>query len=95
MINKIFHIQFYQKKKDSDIICWDIRNPGQILQVFRRKVTTNQRIYFDTLNDKYLCSGNDDGTIYLWNANEFDLTKEQEPILFNFKAHEDCVNGVR
>jgi len=47
------------------------------------------------LNDKYLCSGNNDGTIFIWNANEFDVTKEQEPVLINFKAHDDCVNGVR
>ena len=51
-------------RKDSDIFCWDVRNPGKILRTFKRDVQTNQRIYFDLdENCKYLCSGNNDGII--------------------------------
>ena len=70
---KIFHItdiinfiinQYSGARKDSDIYCWDVRHPGKILRTFKRDVQTNQRIYFD-LDDscKYLCSGNNDGSI--------------------------------
>ncbi|XP_076363186.1 telomerase Cajal body protein 1 homolog isoform X2 [Tachypleus tridentatus] len=34
-------------RKDPNIFCWDLRNPGQVLCSLRRLVTTNQRIYFD------------------------------------------------
>lgn len=33
--------------QDPEILCWDMRNPGDILYTLQRKVTTNQRIYFD------------------------------------------------
>ena len=42
-----------------------------------------------------MISGNNDGTITLWNADTFDLSTDAEPILTSFKAHESCVNGVR
>jgi len=29
------------------ILCWDIRNLGELLCTYRRNVDTNQRIYFD------------------------------------------------
>lgn len=46
-------------RMDSEIICWDIRNPGVVLSTYKRVVKTNQRIYFDmSLDDKYLISGN-------------------------------------
>lgn len=85
---------FSGARKDSNLYCWDMRNPGKILQVFKRDVQTNQRIYFDLIQNKYLCSGNNKGTIQLWNANEFDLSVVSEPELNEFKVHDDCVNGV-
>lgn len=39
-------------KQDPEILCWDLRKPGQILYVAVRKVETNQRIYFDW--DRYI-----------------------------------------
>jgi len=84
---------FSGARKDSDIYCWDVRNLGKILQVYKRNVQTNQRIYFD-LYSKYLCSGGTDGVVSLWNAEEFDVGGESEPILGSFKAHNDCVNGI-
>lgn len=44
---------------------------------------------------KYLASGNNNGKVYIWNANDFDISKEDEPILHSFVAHNDCVNGLR
>ncbi|KAK3602482.1 hypothetical protein CHS0354_022348 [Potamilus streckersoni] len=38
-------------RKDSEILCWDMRNPGQILFTALRQVESNQRIYFD--QDRY------------------------------------------
>jgi WD40 repeat protein len=45
-------------RKDSEVICWDIRNPGAVLFSVQRNVTTNQRMYFDiTPDSRYLVSG--------------------------------------
>lgn len=87
---------FSGARKDADINCWDIRNPGKLLQVFRRDVRTNQRIYFDLYGScKYLASGNYNGTVRFWNGREFDLSKEDEPVLYDLQAHDDCVNGIK
>ena len=80
-------------RKDSDIICWDIRNFGKVLQVFKRNVQTNQRVYFD-LHSKYLVSGSNDGMVNIWNSEEFNADQEYQSLLASFKASEDCVNGV-
>jgi hypothetical protein len=74
-----------------------MRNPGHILKVFKRVVETNQRIYFDCDKEwEYLCSGNNDGTVSLWNIeNKSNSDLDFEPVSYSFKAHEDCVNGVR
>ena len=45
-------------RKDSEIICWDMRNPGTVLFSVQRNVTTNQRMYFDiTPDSRHLVSG--------------------------------------
>lgn len=33
-------------RNDSEILAWDLRNLGNILVSYKRKCTTNQRIYF-------------------------------------------------
>ena len=38
---------FIVYRQSSNLICWDIRNPGTILYNCQRVVNTNQRIYFD------------------------------------------------
>lgn len=68
-----------------------MRNLGQVMQVYHRNVKTNQRIYFDILKDfNYLGTGNDDGTIKLFDLNE----KEDEKEFYVQKMHEDCLNGL-
>ena len=84
-------------RQDSDIYCWDMRNPGKILQIFKREVNTNQRIYFDSsLDRRFLASGNQNGTVSVWNLNaDNELADQQEqPLYASFKAHSDCVNGI-
>lgn len=86
---------FSGARKDPELYCWDIRNPGKLLQIFKRNVTSNQRIYFDLYgNEKYLASGNNDGNVYFWNGNDFDITKEDEPLQYSLNSHDDCVNGL-
>jgi hypothetical protein len=33
--------------QDAEILCWDLRNPGNVLFTMQRSVLTNQRMYFD------------------------------------------------
>lgn len=45
-------------RKDPEILCWDLRNPGSILFTVNRTVATNQRIYFDLdATGRHLISG--------------------------------------
>jgi hypothetical protein len=77
--------------------CWDMRNPGKVLQIFKRQVNTNQRVYFDlNITSNYLASGNHDGEVSVWDLNaENDLTDQHEqPVFKSFRASSDCVNGV-
>ena len=37
---------FSATRNDDEIICWDIRNPGDILRVFKREKNNNQRIRY-------------------------------------------------
>ncbi|MPC15443.1 Telomerase Cajal body protein 1 [Portunus trituberculatus] len=38
---------FSGSRKNNEILCWDIRNPGKLLCGYGREVSTSQRIYFD------------------------------------------------
>lgn len=70
-----------------------MRNPGRILDIFDRDVETNQRIYFELFRDKFLCTGNNNGSIRTWNLNdEADRKREN---FFDLNVHKSCVNGVR
>ncbi|XP_034713149.1 telomerase Cajal body protein 1 isoform X2 [Etheostoma cragini] len=84
-------------RKDPEILCWDLREPGKVVFSLKRNVTTNQRIYFDLdLSGRYLLSGNTEGVVSVWDTltappdgNE-DLLQPQ----LRFQAHWDCTNGV-
>jgi WD40 repeat protein len=83
-------------RKDPDIYCWDMRNPGRILQVYKRDVKTNQRMYFDLDSQlRYLSSGNNNGDVTIWKADNFESKIEFDNTLLKFHAHDDCVNGIR
>ncbi|KAL0281532.1 UNVERIFIED_CONTAM: hypothetical protein PYX00_002490 [Menopon gallinae] len=90
-------VQLYSGgRKDSEIICWDLRNPGRIMCIMKREVNTNQRIYFDLANEKpHLVTGSTDGRIIIYDTTV--LTEDKETILepvIAWKGHDDCVNGV-
>nr|CAG4640890.1 EOG090X06W9 [Eulimnadia texana] len=82
-------------RKDPEILCWDLRNPGQVLFTMKRNVQTNQRIYFD-LNPtgRFLVSGDTTGHVLTW-----DITSApgEDGILVpvsSFRLNEDCTNGI-
>ncbi|XP_052255898.1 telomerase Cajal body protein 1-like isoform X7 [Dreissena polymorpha] len=87
-------------RKDNEILCWDMRQPGQILFTLNRLVTTNQRMYFDlTSNSRYIVSGSHDGTVIVWDSLATPVTDgiHSEPVIhpaMKFQAHYDTVNGV-
>ncbi|XP_045201008.2 telomerase Cajal body protein 1-like [Mercenaria mercenaria] len=87
-------------RKDNEILCWDMRNPGQILFSLLRTVITNQRIYFDITSDsKYLVSGSHDGTVLVWDTSiaPVQLNIHSDPIIqpaVAFEGHSDTVNGI-
>ncbi|XP_072033620.1 telomerase Cajal body protein 1-like [Amphiura filiformis] len=87
-------------RKDNELLCWDLRNPGVVLYSLVRQGDTNQRMYFDLdRTGRYLFSGNTDGTVSVWDTNnppEQQGTSQERVLkpMLNFQAHEDSVNGV-
>nr|CAG4643987.1 EOG090X06W9 [Lepidurus arcticus] len=86
-------------RKDSEILGWDLRNPGQILHVLQRSVDTNQRVYFDLDNQgRYLFSGNSNEKVSVWdlqsNTNPSTDSSTNLSSVLEFEAHQDCVNGI-
>ena len=73
-----------------------MRNPGKIVQVFKRETNTNQRIHFDlTIDAKHLCTGNTNGMVSVWDLNSaVDDQEEEQSVACSFRSHHDCVNGV-
>ncbi|KAG8430610.1 hypothetical protein GDO86_020308 [Hymenochirus boettgeri] len=89
------HCVFSGGRKDPEILGWDIRYPGRVLASFKRNVTTNQRIYFDTdVSGHYLVSGETEGQVTVWDLQEQISDESHNPFL-QFHAQKDCVNGVR
>merc|ERR1711971_256015 len=54
-------------RKDNEIICWDLRSPGQVLWTVNRVVDTNQTIGF-SLRGRLLVSANTDGSVRVWDV---------------------------
>ncbi|XP_068732065.1 telomerase Cajal body protein 1-like [Montipora capricornis] len=87
-------------RKDDEILCWDVRNPGAVLYSMMRSVNTNQRVYFDIdRSGQYIISGNADGTVAVWDTtlppttNDSSTEATLQPIM-KFVAHGDFVNGA-
>jgi WD40 repeat protein len=86
-------------RKDCEILCWDVREPGRVLFKAVREVETNQRIYFDLdRSGHYLASGHHSGHVTIWDTeNSSPSTDCQDNIaqcVKEFSAHKDTVNGV-
>lgn len=72
-------------RKDPEILCWDMRNPGKILYLMNRTVTTQQKIQFDlSPNGTYLITGNTvlNRKINSWKSVKLPLTSV--PFFFSF-----------
>lgn len=83
-------------RKDPEILCWDLRNLGKVLSVYKRTVNTNQTMYFD-VRDGLVCSGNDNGLISFWSESSSETSKESSEASSSqscFKGHDDSVNGI-
>jgi len=72
-------------RKDDYILCWDLRNPGQVLHHLKREVSTNQRIQFGFAGDCVI-SGGTDGCVRIWDA--------QGVALSGYLLHPDAVPGL-
>nr|XP_028558655.1 telomerase Cajal body protein 1 [Podarcis muralis]XP_028558656.1 telomerase Cajal body protein 1 [Podarcis muralis] len=94
-----FHL-FTGGRKDTEILCWDLRQPGEVLFSVSRTVATNQRLYFDLdPSGRFLLSGDTEGLVSVWDTAQAPSGSNNlahpllEPIL-QFQALSDCVNGI-
>ncbi|KAF6203943.1 hypothetical protein GE061_002281 [Apolygus lucorum] len=86
---------FSGSRMDPEILCWDLRNPGEVLHILPRVMDTNQRIRISVSNDgNHLLSGGTDGVVRIWNLDEVSRKSGICEPTFKFKTHSDCVNGV-
>ncbi|XP_066538135.1 telomerase Cajal body protein 1 isoform X2 [Hoplias malabaricus] len=84
-------------RKDPEILCWDLREPGRVLFSLPRTVSTNQRIYFDLdPSGRYIVSGNTDGMMSVWDTLTAPPDGSEEILqpYLQFQAHRDCTNGI-
>lgn len=84
-------------RKDPEILCWDLREPGKVVFSLKRNVATNQRIYFDLdVSGRYLLSGNTEGVVSVWDTQTAPPDGNEELLQpqLRFQAHWDCVNGI-
>ncbi|XP_033839834.1 telomerase Cajal body protein 1 [Periophthalmus magnuspinnatus] len=84
-------------RKDPEILCWDLREPGKVLFSLQRNVATNQRIYYDLdPSGQYLLSGDTEGLVSVWDTHCTPCgdTEQLQPPHLTFQAHWDCTNGV-
>ncbi|XP_068164898.1 telomerase Cajal body protein 1 isoform X2 [Antennarius striatus] len=84
-------------RKDPEMLCWDLREPGKVVFSLKRNVSTNQRIYFDLdQSGRYLLSGDTEGVVSVWDTQTAPLDGEEELLQpqLQFQAHWDCTNGI-
>ncbi|XP_032178433.1 telomerase Cajal body protein 1 [Mustela erminea] len=85
---------FSGARKDSELLCWDLRQPSHPLWSLSREVATNQRIYFDLdPNGQFLVSGSTNGAVSVWDTSGAGPDGKPEPVL-SFLPQKDCTNGV-
>ncbi|XP_019520505.1 PREDICTED: telomerase Cajal body protein 1 isoform X2 [Hipposideros armiger] len=84
---------FSGARKDPELLCWDLRQPGHPLWSLSREVTTNQRIYFDLdPTGQFLVSGSTSGAVSVWDISEPEREGKPEPVL-SFLPQNECTNG--
>lgn len=84
---------FSGSRKDSNLLCWDMRNLSLPLYKFTRRVDNNQRVYFDiSMGGTWLASGDTRGLVHIWNLR--DLNEDGFPKEIQFPLHQDSCSGV-
>lgn len=84
-------------RKDSEILCWDLREPGKVVFSLKRNVATNQRIYFDLdQSGRYLLSGDTEGVVSVWDTHTAPPDGNEKLLQpqLRFQAYWDCTNGI-
>ncbi|XP_014913255.1 telomerase Cajal body protein 1 [Poecilia latipinna] len=84
-------------RKDPEILCWDLRDPGKVVFSLKRNVATNQRIYFDLdQSGRHLLSGDTEGAVSVWDTQTAPPDGNEELLQpqIRFQAHWDCTNGI-
>ena len=62
---------FTGARKDGEIICWDLRQPGKVLFTAEREAATNQRIQLSSSPcGQFLLSASTDGSVRVWDTSQ-------------------------
>ncbi|XP_007950544.1 telomerase Cajal body protein 1 [Orycteropus afer afer] len=86
---------FSGARKDAELLCWDLRQPGHPLWSLSREVATNQRIYFDLdPTGQFLVSGSTSGAISVWDLSGAVEDNRKPELVLSFLPQKDCTNGV-
>ena len=81
-------------RKDNEIICWDLRQPGHVLWTVSRVADTNQTIGF-SLRGRCLVSANTDGSVRVWDVSgHVDRSTGVLQPLCGWSLHSDAVTGA-
>ncbi|OCB88842.1 WD40 repeat-like protein [Sanghuangporus baumii] len=85
------HILYAAQRRSNEILCWDVREPLEVLRSFARKSAgTNQKLLFDIdPAGRWLATGDQDGYISM-----FDLHTENSEPTIKFKAHDDSIGSL-
>ncbi|KAL1923912.1 uncharacterized protein VTP21DRAFT_6947 [Calcarisporiella thermophila] len=85
---------FSASRKDSDVLCWDMRNTSEVVGWMQRKLETNQRMAFDIESSgRWLITGDQDGHLLVYSLEELLRTQNPAPSA-RMKAHEDAIGAV-
>jgi len=81
-------------RKDNEIICWDLRQPGHVLWTVNRVAATNQTIGF-SLRGRHLVSANTDGSVRVWDVSgHVDSSSGCLDPVCGWALHSDAVTGA-
>ncbi|EJD01202.1 WD40 repeat-like protein [Fomitiporia mediterranea MF3/22] len=85
------HILYASQRRSDEILCWDVREPLEVLRRFTRaSSSTNQKLLFDIdPAGHWLATGDENGDISI-----FDLYSEETEPALKFKAHDDSIGSV-
>ena len=83
-------------RRDGEIVCWDLREPGKVLFTLQREVSTNQRVQFSLSPcGGFLVSANTDGSGRLWDVEARpDPVSGVLPLATAWLLHGDAVTGA-